>query len=66
MAQLPHTSQTAIAITFLVMNLSTLLRQFLGIFLCNTQHHAFFDRQLLIRVMLVGIINNKSSLLFKD
>nr|WP_226883633.1 IS5 family transposase [Allocoleopsis franciscana] len=42
MAKLPHTSQTAIAITFLVMNLSTLLRQFFCLFLCNTQHHAFF------------------------
>jgi hypothetical protein len=64
MRQLPHTSQTAIAITFLVMNLSTLLRQFFCLFLCNTQHHAFFYRQLLIRLMFVGIINNKSSLLF--
>jgi transposase, IS5 family len=33
MAKLPHTSQTAIAITFLVMNLSTLLRQFF-VFFC--------------------------------
>ncbi len=65
MAKLPHTSQTAIAIAFLVMNLSTLLRQFFCLFLCNTQHHAFFYRQLLIRLMLVRIINNKSSLLFK-
>ncbi len=32
MAKLPHTSQTAIAITFLVMNLSSLLRQGKGIF----------------------------------
>ena len=42
MAKLPHTSQTAIAITFLVMNLSTLLRQFFYLFLCNTEYHAFF------------------------
>lgn len=33
MAKLPHTSETAIAITFLVMNLSTLLRQFF-VFFC--------------------------------
>ncbi len=32
MAKLPHTSQTAIAITFLVMNLSALLRQVLKAF----------------------------------
>jgi hypothetical protein len=32
MAKLPHTSQTAIAITFLVMNLSALLRQVLKVF----------------------------------
>ncbi len=36
MAKLPHTSQIAIAITFLVMNLSILLRQVLCLFLCNT------------------------------
>lgn len=34
MAKLPNTSQTAIAITFLVMNLSTALRQFFCVFLC--------------------------------
>jgi hypothetical protein len=33
MAKLPNTSETAIAITFLVMNLSTLLRQILYLFL---------------------------------
>ncbi len=36
MAKRHHTSQTAIAITFLVMNLSTLLRQVFCLFLCNT------------------------------
>jgi hypothetical protein len=35
MRQLPHTSETAIAITFLVMNLSALLRQVFLIFLCR-------------------------------
>jgi hypothetical protein len=38
MAKLPHTSQTAIAIIFLVMNLSALLRQFFCLFLCFKQH----------------------------
>ena len=35
MAKLPHTSETAIAITFLVMNLSALLRQIFCLFLCR-------------------------------
>ena len=34
MTKLPHTSETAIAITFLVMNLSALLRQVFCLFLC--------------------------------
>jgi hypothetical protein len=34
MAKLPNTSRTAIAITFLVMNLSTALRRFFCVFLC--------------------------------
>jgi hypothetical protein len=42
MAKLPHTSQTAIAITFLVMNLSTLLRQiFCCFFVLTTKQHLF-------------------------
>jgi IS5 family transposase len=48
MAKLPHTSQTAIAITFLVMNLSTLLRQVFCLFLCF---------QLSSHLFLVSIIN---------
>jgi len=43
MAKLPSTSQTAIAITFLVMNLSTLLRQVLCLFLCLFQRRAYFS-----------------------
>jgi transposase, IS5 family len=35
MAKLPNTSQTAIAVTFLVMNLSTALRRFLCVFFCR-------------------------------
>jgi hypothetical protein len=42
MAKLPHTSQTTIAITFLVMNLSTLLRQVFCLFLCNTLSSRLF------------------------
>ena len=34
MTKLPETSETSIAITFLVVNLSTLLRQLLSLFLC--------------------------------
>jgi hypothetical protein len=41
MAKLPNTSQTAIAITFLVMNLSALLRWFFCLFLCFQQNHTF-------------------------
>ncbi|NCQ97511.1 MAG: transposase, partial [Microcystis aeruginosa W11-06] len=33
MTKLPETSETSIAITFLVVNLSQLLRQFFGLFL---------------------------------
>jgi hypothetical protein len=43
MAKLPHTSETAIAITFLVMNLSALLRQVFCLFLCRKQNNAFFE-----------------------
>ena len=42
MAKLPLTSQTAIAITFLVMNLSTLLRQVVCLFLCLFQNRTHF------------------------
>jgi hypothetical protein len=36
MAKLDNTSQTAIAIAFLVMNLSTLLRRVFCVFLCRS------------------------------
>ena len=42
MSKLPHTSQTAIAITFLVMNLSTLLRQVFAFFVLPTLITSFF------------------------
>jgi hypothetical protein len=35
MAKLTNTSETAIAITFLVMNLSTALKRFFCVFLCR-------------------------------
>jgi len=61
MAKLPHTSQTAIAITFLVLNLSTLLRQVFCVFLCFKQNHTLFWGQLLTQVIIGEILNNKSS-----
>ncbi len=60
MAKLPDTCQTAIAITFLVTNLSALLRQFFA-FLCFQQTYTFFPSQLLIQAMIGGIVNNKGS-----
>jgi hypothetical protein len=60
MAKLPHTSQTAIAIAFLVMNLSTLLRQFFVFFCAIHSHHAFFYQPILIRLMLVGLSTTKA------
>ena len=59
MAKLSHTSQTAIAITFLVMNLSALLRQFFCLFLCRKQNNAFFGRQVLLKIINLGLFNNK-------
>jgi len=52
MAKLPHTSQTAIAITFLVINLSALLQQVFCLFLCFKQNNIFFGVQLLTQVMI--------------
>ncbi len=43
MAKLSNTSQTTIAITFLVMNLSALLRQVFWLFLCLFQKRHFFS-----------------------
>jgi hypothetical protein len=61
MAKLPHTSQTAIAITFLVINLSALLQQVFCLFLCFKQNNIFFGVQLLTQVMIEENFNNKSS-----
>ena len=61
MAKLPHTSQTAIAITFLVMNLSRLLRQVLRIFLSFKPSLHLFWGQLLIPVIIGGVVKKQSS-----
>ena len=61
MAKLPNTSQTAIAITFLVMNLSALLRQVFCLFLCFQQKHTFGGSQLLEKLIFEEIINNNTS-----
>jgi hypothetical protein len=43
MAKLDNTSQTTIAITFLVMNLSALLRQAFWLFFCLFQNKHLFS-----------------------
>jgi len=43
MAKLSNTSETGIAITFLVMNLSALLRQAFWLFLCLFQNKNLFS-----------------------
>src|ERR687886_915040 len=48
-AKLPNTSQTAIAITFFVMNLSTLLRQVFCLFLCFKLSSSLFRSSLIIK-----------------
>ncbi|MCA2621110.1 MAG: IS5/IS1182 family transposase, partial [Microcystis sp. M017S1] len=48
MAKLPSTSETAIAITFLVINLSTLLRQVFWAFLCLKWKNRTFSRSMII------------------
>jgi hypothetical protein len=65
MAKLPNTSQTAIAITFLVMNLSALLRQVFCLFLCFEHNHTFGGSQLLLDVIVGVIINNHTSSLLQ-
>ncbi len=64
MAKLPLTSQTAIAITFLVMNLSTLLRQVLCLFFMSISEENTFSPVSspfsLIKVMFVSDYSNKN------
>jgi len=59
MAKLPHTSETAIAITFLVMNLSALLRQVFCLFCGSKLNHSIFGSQLLLKIIFGQIVNNK-------
>jgi len=61
MAKLPHTAQTAIAITFLVMNLSTLLRQAFCLFLCFPTSLHLILKKLLFPLMIGRTSNKKSS-----
>jgi hypothetical protein len=65
MAKLPHTSETAIAITFLVMNLSALLRQVFCLFLYRKQNNAFFGCQLFLKFIVLELFNNKHSSLLQ-
>lgn len=65
MAKLPNTSQTAIAITFLVMNLSALLRQVFCLFLCFQQNHTFGESKLLLKLIFGEIVNNNTSSLLQ-
>ena len=58
MAKLSHTSETAITITFLVMNISTLLRQFFGVYFCQKYFFLGFS----LSQIRVGIIKEKDSL----
>ena len=62
MAKLDKTSQTAIAITFLVMNLSYLLRQVYSPFLCQFFSSRYFWGFKLSQV-IIGSFINKSNLL---
>lgn len=57
MAKLDQTSQTAIAITFLVMNLSHLLRQVYSPFLCQISPNRYFWPTRLAQVISVGSKN---------
>ncbi len=66
MAKLPHTSETAIAITFLVMNLSALLRQVFCLFLCIFHNQVFFGVNLLLNLIIDRIVDNKRSLLLSS
>jgi transposase, IS5 family len=66
MAKLPHTSETAIAITFLVMNLSVLLRQvFLSFFVLSILFSPCL-RSIINSGYQRRIINKKSSSFGKD
>ena len=58
MAKLRNTSETAIAITFLVINLSALLRQFFCVYFCQKYFFISFS----LSPIIVGLISEKQSL----
>jgi hypothetical protein len=62
MAKLPHTSFSAIAITFLVMNLSNLLRQVFWAFLCLKWENSTFS-QSMITISYILEINQQGKLM---
>ncbi len=62
MAKLPHTSFSAIAITFLVMNLSNLLRQVFWAFLCLKWENSTFSRSM-ITISYILEINQQLKLM---
>ena len=57
MAKLSYTSETAIAVTFLVMNLSTWLRRVFCAFLCQFFHTTAFSALLIIKNNLWAAIS---------
>jgi hypothetical protein len=59
MAKLSNTSETAIAITFLVMNLSTLLRQVFGFFWANFKKEQIFSCFLTFRLRKVILFSDR-------
>ena len=60
MAKLPHTSETAIAITFLVMNLSALLRQVLSLFSVNFKKQLLILSKRLMKLMFLSTFDNQN------
>ena len=61
MAKLTHTSGTTIAITFLVINLSALLRQVLPLFFVYFKKLLVFELENLIIVIIFTVFNNNNS-----
>ena len=59
MAKLSNTSQTTIAITFLVMNLSALLRQAFWLFFCLFHNKDLFSGFLTLRISKNYVLPNK-------
>jgi hypothetical protein len=62
MAKLTNTSETAIAITFLVMNLSTALKRFFVCFCVDWRQQYLFSLWLLSKAIVLFMKENKSLL----